>query len=109
MTYAHGMPSTLQILLIDGTEIKRMSNLWKPKGDLKILYKDVLVAVLAAHSRFCKHNILVYDVGDIDFRDIINVDIEGHSYPMRLIEIQDWDVEFPGYQHCLTLVPTKGT
>ena len=55
-----------------------------------------------------KHNILVYDVGDIDFRDIINVDIEGHSYPMRLIEIQDWDGGVSGISTPLTLVPTKG-
>ena len=31
-----------------------------------------------------KHNILVYDVGDIDFRDIINVDIEGLHRQVRL-------------------------
>ena len=30
-----------------------------------------------------KHNILVYDVGDIDFRDIINVDIEGLFYKIK--------------------------
>jgi hypothetical protein len=92
----------------DGTKIKECLIYGNRKGDLKDLYKMFWLPSLQLIQDSVKHNILVYDVGDIDFRDIINVDIEGHSYPMRLIEIQDWDGGVSGISTPLTLVPTKG-
>ena len=92
----------------DGTVIKECLIYGNRSGDLKDLFKMFWLSSLQLIQDSIKHNILVYDVGDIDFRDIINVDIDGHSYPMRLLEIQDWDGGVSGISTPLILVPTKG-